>query len=144
MSYIRGYLIARDIQVALVAIIILLFTVFIFYETSPTTTTSDIILTEKAKQHILYGDSKGGGHIYGANIPCKSEFPESWDSQKIIETVKRQAANDNLDWEKQSNGYYVSENTHENIKTRVVLGRNQEYIITAYPTNQPRNPCNIK
>ena len=92
-------------------------------------------------RHILYGDHKGGGHIYGAGKACKSEFPEDWDSNKILETTARIAANDNLDWDKQRNGYYVSEQMIDEVRVRVVLGRERRNVITAYPTNRPRNPC---
>ncbi len=99
------------------------------------------ILTAKAKQHILYGNETGGGHKHGINKPCKSEFPKHWNDQKIITAIKEIAANDNLNWEKQKNGYYVAEEKHDAINVRVVLGRQQKKIITAYPTNVKRNPC---
>lgn len=99
------------------------------------------ILTEKAKQHILYGNETGGGHKHGINKACKSEFPKHWNDQKIIATIKKVAANDNLHWQKQNNGYYVAEEKHDAINVRVVLGRQQKKVITAYPTNVKRNPC---
>ncbi len=100
-----------------------------------------VVLSERAKTHILYGDHNGGGHKHGVGKPCKSEFPESWDDQKIINIVKKIAANDNLNWEQQNNGYYVSEQNEGNIRVRVVMGDQRENIITAYPVNVKRNPC---
>lgn len=98
-------------------------------------------ISEKRRTHILYGDATGGGHLYGQNKPCKSEFPKHWNEDTIIKEVDLIAANDNLNWEQQRNGYYVTEQKVETVKVRVVKGRNGEDVITAYPTNLQRNPC---
>ena len=108
---------------------------------SQTITTSKIEISSDRARHILYGDHKGGGHRYGAGKPCKSEFPESWNDEKILQTTARIAANDNLNWQKQRNGYHVTQKMIEGINVKVVLSRDQKTIITAYPTNRPRNPC---
>lgn len=100
-----------------------------------------VTLSARAKNHILYGDDNGGGHKYGIGKPCKSEFPKNWDEEKIITTVKKIAANDNLNWERQNNGYFVSEQNEGNIRVRVVMGDQRQNIITAYPVNVKRNPC---
>lgn len=34
--------------------------------------------------HILYGDATGGGHRYGTGTPGKTEFPASWDDDRIV------------------------------------------------------------
>lgn len=99
------------------------------------------IVTTQAVEHILYGNDRGGGHMYGQNKPCKSEFPASWDKEEIIRNVTKVAANDNLDWEQQDNGYYVAEDMVEGINVRVVLSQNKGRVITSYPTNVKRNPC---
>ncbi len=99
------------------------------------------IISPKVKQHILYGDRTGGGHKYGMNKPCKSEFPKSWNDDKIISNIKRVASNDNAKWKEQHNGYYVSEIMEEGVKIRVVLGDKKRNIITAYPVETKRNPC---
>ena len=103
--------------------------------------TSNINLSTRAEKHILYGDRSGGGHKHGVGKPCKSEFPKNWDDQTILSSVKKIAANDNLSWEQQNNGYHVVEQFHDGIKVRVVMGENRRNIITAYPVNVPRNPC---
>ena len=100
-----------------------------------------VILTPERKEHILYGDENGGGHIHGAGKPCKSEFPQDWDAGEIIETTERIAANDNLAWAAQRNGYYVAESNEGDVRVRVVLGPQRQHIITAYPVNVERNPC---
>lgn len=98
-------------------------------------------ISEQRRQHILYGDATGGGHLYGVGKPCKSEFPKHWDEQTILKEVELIAANDNLNWEQQRNGYYVTEQRVGTVNVRVVKARNAEDVITAYPTNVQRNPC---
>lgn len=100
-----------------------------------------VILTPQRRHHILYGDDKGGGHLNGIGKPCKSEFPKEWDADKIIRTTEHIAANDNLDWDAQRNGYYVAESNQDGVRVRVVLGPQRQHIITAYPVNVKRNPC---
>ncbi len=98
-------------------------------------------LSEKRLNHILYGDRSGGGHLHGQGRPCKSEFPKDWDAQEIVTALEAVAANDNLPLKKQKNGYRIREQLVDGVKIRVVLGRDRREVITAYPTNLPRNPC---
>jgi|GEM_PF-2406504 len=98
-------------------------------------------ISPQRREHILHGDATGGGHMHGANKPCKSEFPEHWNEDTIIKEVELIAANDNLAWQQQRNGYYVTEQKVGTVKVRVVKGRNGKDVITAYPTNVKRNPC---
>lgn len=103
---------------------------------------SDAITVSDARRiHILQGDNRGGGHAFGAGKPCKSEFPKEWSNDEIIAHVEAMAANDNLDWRKQQNGYYTAEDTIESVRVRVVLNQKRDDIITAYPVNLGRNPC---
>jgi hypothetical protein len=37
--------------------------------------------------HILDGDATGGGHRYGTGTPGKTEFPASWDEEKITDSI---------------------------------------------------------
>jgi len=99
------------------------------------------IVTAQRKQHILYGDKNGGGHLHGTGHACKSEFPADWSADKVIRTVETQAANDNLRWTQQDNGYYVAETPVEQVKIRIVVDADKKNIITAYPVNVARNPC---
>lgn len=101
----------------------------------------DFTLSKRAKKHILYGDHSGGGHKFGVGKACKSEFPETWNDEKIISVVERIASNDNANWEKQDNGYFVTETNENGVNIRVVLGRDKDEVVTAYPTNLRRNPC---
>lgn len=99
-------------------------------------------LTQSRIEHILYGNETGGGHLYGTGIPCKSEFPQDWDSGDIIRTVEKIAANDNLKWRRELNGYYAAEEKVDGIKVRVILSEDKTRVITGYPINVKRNPCN--
>ena len=99
------------------------------------------LISPKRRAHILYGDATGGGHLYGTGKACKSEFPKNWNEDTIIKEIKLIAANDNLNWKKQNNGYYVAEQQVGTVNVRVIKGRQNKQIITAYPTNTPRNPC---
>lgn len=100
-----------------------------------------IRVSEKAEQHILRGDERGGGHRFGAGKPCKSEFPANWSGDEIIKRVKQIAANDNIDWRRQQNGYYVGQQDIDGVVVRVVLNKQRDDVVTAYPLNVKRNPC---
>lgn len=98
-------------------------------------------ISKRATTHILYGDNRGGGHSHGAGKPCKSEFPANWDADKIIGTVQSIAANDNLKWRRQDNGYWVTERNIEGVRVRVVQNNARDDVVTAYPVNVKRNHC---
>ncbi len=99
-------------------------------------------ISKQAELHILHGDRKGGGHLYGTGKPCKTEFPQDWDEAEILGNVRRIAANDNLRWKKQKNGYYVASDMIDDVKVRVVLDREKDGVVTAYPINGKPNACN--
>ena len=128
----------------LLAILIILFMSGVFSLdkiTDKIRTDAPVTISESRKEHILRGDATGGGHKFGTGKPCKSEFPKDWSSKDIVENVELIASNDNLPWKKQKNGYYTAEKMVDGVKVRVVLNRNRDEVITAYPTNVKRNPC---
>lgn len=98
-------------------------------------------LSEQRRVHILYGDNRGGGHLAGTGKACKSEFPDNWNAADVIDRVKQVAANDNLHWKRETNGYYTAEQTVEDVRIKVVLAGNKRDIVTAYPVNAERNHC---
>jgi hypothetical protein len=98
-------------------------------------------ITTARANHILYGDAHGGGHLHGTGKPCKSEFPADWDAAKILQVVTKDAANDNLDWKLERNGYEVADVNENGVKIRLVVNAKHTEIITAYPVNTPRNAC---
>lgn len=103
----------------------------------------DPVLTAERAKHILYGDKTGGGHLHGIGNPCKSEFPAHWSKDEIINNITRAAANDNIDWKEQANGYATTEAQIEDLKVRIVIDSDTNKIITAYPVNVPRNVCPV-
>jgi Bacterial EndoU nuclease len=98
-------------------------------------------ISDKRLQHILYGDKTGGGHMHGQNAPCKSEFPAAWDKDQIVKNITLIAANDNIAWKKQDNGFHTAEQSVDGVLIRVVMNPARTEIITAYPVNVKRNPC---
>lgn len=101
-------------------------------------------LSPQREAHILYGDDRGGGHLHGVGQPCKSEFPAAWTARDVIKNVREAAANDNINWRREQNGYYSGEGTIHRVRVRIILDGEKDDIITAYPINLPRNPCPVK
>lgn len=101
----------------------------------------DPVLTDAGLAHIAEGDNRGGGHLHGTGKPCKSEFPRDWTKARLEKEIPLLAANDNLTWTQQRNGYVVAETSVENLRLRIVVDPKDNEIVTAYPTNVPRNPC---
>jgi hypothetical protein len=81
--------------------------------------------------HILDGDATGGGHRYSTGNPGKTEFPASWDDEKIIDSilsVARSPDSVNL----QRNGRWLVGGTRDGVMLDVIImidGR----IWSAYP-----------
>jgi len=98
-------------------------------------------ISKEAKAHILHGDKSGGGHLYGTGKACKTEFPKDWDEAEILNNIKKVAANDNLKWKKEKNGYFVATQKVEDVNVRVVLDKERDGVVTAYPINGKMNPC---
>lgn len=98
-------------------------------------------ISEKAEAHILHGDKKGGGHLYGSANPCKSKFPKDWDEADVLSNVRKVAANDNLKWQKEKNGYYTATDKVDGVKIRVVLDKERDDVVTAYPVTPSANRC---
>ncbi len=99
------------------------------------------LISPERRIHILYGDERGGGHFHTANRPCKSEFPEDWDEEKVIKTIELIAANDNIGWRQEQNGYFAGEQKIDGLNIRVILNPQKSGVITAYPINVTRNAC---
>jgi Bacterial EndoU nuclease len=81
--------------------------------------------------HILDGDATGGGHRYGTGKPGKTEFPASWDDDKITESilsVARLPDSASL----QRNGRWKVEGVHDEVKLAVIIMADGR-IWSAYP-----------
>lgn len=97
-------------------------------------------LSEDRRRHILDGDGEGGGHGPGRSTPGKSEFSSDWSDEKVIDAVE-DIANDPASVRTPADrGRTAIEGTRDGIGIRVVVGADGKTIVTAYPTNVPRNP----
>ncbi|NDE91169.1 MAG: hypothetical protein EB059_08570 [Alphaproteobacteria bacterium] len=92
-------------------------------------------LTDQRRIHILFGDKTGGGHKYGTGSPGKTEFPESWDDEKIITVTKRIANDNQLPMRPSGRRYWLRMGEEEDLQIRVVLDRERGEIVTSYPVD---------
>jgi len=95
------------------------------------------LISPERLNHILNGDATGGGHAPGTGIPGKTEFPSDWSNDKIESVIEDVATDPNSTRVTQGRTEIVT-GTREGIDVKVVI-RNGE-IVTAHPTNLPRNP----
>jgi RHS repeat-associated protein len=91
------------------------------------------------RTHILDGDLTGGGHGAGRGISGKSEFPQGWSDNKVIDAISDIATDPNASRALGRGGRTVVEGVRDGIHIRVIVGKDGE-IITGFPTNVPRNP----
>lgn len=96
-------------------------------------------LTAQRRIHILYGDGTGGGHKAGAGKPGKTEFPVSWDEDRIISTVIRIANDQRLPMRQSGKRYWLRMGEEDGLQIRVVLDKERKLIITGYPVEGRRN-----
>jgi len=81
-------------------------------------------LTPERLTHILDGDATGGGHRAGIGRPGKTEFPASWDDEKITKVlldVARQP--DQTPGYQEWNGRWVARGTRDDVEVVVVMAR---------------------
>ena len=74
--------------------------------------------------HILDGDptGNGGGHRHGTGRPGKTEFPASWDDQKVLDAVLDAARRpDRPPVRQEWNGRWVARGTREDVEIAVVM-----------------------
>jgi len=91
--------------------------------------------------HILNGDATGGGHLW-PGVPGKSAFPENWSASEIMNAVSDIATDPSIPETVQSNGRIVKDRMINGVNIRVVIESPNKGggIVTAFPTNVPRNP----
>ena len=93
--------------------------------------------------HILDGDpGGGGGHRHGAGKPGKTEFPASWDDEKIVDALVDVARRP--DWppmRQERNDRWIARGTRDDVGIVVVIARDG-CIWTGWPT--PGSPGVVK
>ncbi len=106
------------------------------------------ILSPEAKQHILYEDNlTSGGHLYPGN-PGKTVFPQQWSADKVVHEIGDITTSPNTQWYAQTGtgGIYtskgkpanwVSYETRDGVRIRVVYQPATGEVVTAFPDNAP-------
>jgi hypothetical protein len=93
-------------------------------------------LSPSREQHILHGDlddETSGGHMHGTGRTGKSEFPEGWDEDRIVDTVRDVAQNpDSAPLPRKGGGWEIS-GQRDGVDITVVVNKDGS-IWTAYPT----------
>lgn len=97
----------------------------------------------KARKHILEGDgpNAGGGHRPGTGKPGKSEFPQGWNDEKILDALSDIATDPKVQWSKpDKRGYITGTKTIDGIDVTVVYDTSTKRIVSGCPTNVLRIP----
>jgi hypothetical protein len=81
--------------------------------------------------HILDGDATGGGHRYGTGTPGKTEFPASWDEDKITDSILSVARSPDSA-SLQRNGRWKAEGVRDEVALAVIIMEDGR-IWSAYP-----------
>jgi len=91
-------------------------------------------VTPERTAHILDGDpARGGGHRSGTGKPGKTEFPASWDDEKIMGHVLDVARRpDSPPVHQHWNDRWVCSGTRDRVEVSVVVLRSGE-VWTAWP-----------
>jgi filamentous hemagglutinin len=111
------------------------------------------LASAERRQHILYGDApgdNGGGHLWPGKPgkPNNSVFPQSWDGDKIMHEISDIATDPKTQWYAQTGGgalytkagdpaRWVSYETRDNVRVRVVLEPATGKIVTGFPDDAP-------
>lgn len=99
------------------------------------------IVTAARRQHILDGDPDGGGgHRFGTGRPRKTEFPATWDGDKIIAEIVSVANDATSQTHVQSDGRKRVTGHRDGSDIVVIVERDDVEIVTGFPINVPPNP----
>lgn len=101
-------------------------------------------LSPEREGHILDGDGPGkpgGGHRHGTGKPGKSEFPENWSDEKIVDSIRDVANSPNsIRDPRQANGNVSVRGTRDGVDITVIVNPANNTVVTEFLTNTPRNP----
>ena len=99
-------------------------------------------ISRERQRHILDGDATGGGHGPGRGIPGKSEFPSRWSDRQVINYISDIIKDPRSRWTQQPGKpvRWRIEGRRNGVDIRVIVEPQGQGVITAFPTNRPRNP----
>jgi len=93
----------------------------------------DIHVSPERTTHILDGDKTGGGHRHGVGKPGKTEFPGSWNDEKImshvLDVVRRP---DSAPVLQHRNNRWICSGNRDGVEVTAIVLRSGE-IWTAWP-----------
>lgn len=82
------------------------------------------VLSSDRACHILDGDDNGGGHRHGTGRAGKTEFPSSWDDNKIIDHIVDVARSpDQPPIYQKWNGRWLVRGTRDDVEIVVIVAR---------------------
>jgi RHS repeat-associated protein len=96
------------------------------------------LASETRTNHILSGDSSGGGHLWPGDSG-KTPFPQDWSAARVMHEIS-DVATDPASTRVAQGGKTVVTGTRDGVRIRVVIDNTTGEIVTGYPTNLPRNP----
>jgi hypothetical protein len=92
-----------------------------------------IRITPERIVHVLEGDKTGGGHRHGTGKPGKTEFPASWNDEKIIDSALDVARKpDKPPVRQDRNDTWLCSGTRANVEVSVVVASSGE-IVSGWP-----------
>lgn len=100
-------------------------------------------VSPERRAHILEGDADGsGGHRHGIGNPGKTEFPASWNDEKIIDALMDVARQpDHPPRHQEWNDRWVARGTRDDVEVVAVVARDGR-IWSGWPT--PGGPGVVK
>jgi hypothetical protein len=92
-----------------------------------------IRMSPERATHILDGEPRGGGHRHGTGRSGKTEFPASWDDEKIMDNALDVARRpDDAPTLQHRNNRWICTGTREDVEVSVIVLRSGE-VWTSWP-----------
>ena len=93
-----------------------------------------VSIPEDRARHILDGEGRRGGHRFGTGTPGKTEFPETWSDDDILDAIKEVAGTGTVDRPAHREGDLVIVGEVNGVTIKAVVQPNGE-IRTGYPVS---------
>jgi len=94
----------------------------------------NVSIPEDRARHILDGEGRSGGHRFGTGTPGKTEFPESWSDDDILDAIREVAGNGTVDRPAHRPGDLVIVGEVDGVTIKVIVRPNGE-VRTGYPVS---------